>query len=64
MGTTLAEAGNLADAELMFTKAVECDDVKSKAMINLALTLQAKANNLAAGGDLMKRKTHMFAIAN
>lgn len=53
MGTTLAEAGNLEDAEIMFMKAMECgDDVKTKAMINLSLVLQKKANNLAPAGDL------------
>jgi tetratricopeptide (TPR) repeat protein len=53
MGTTLAESGDLDSAELMFLKAIQCcDDVKAKGMMNLALTLQTKANNLAAGGDL------------
>jgi len=53
MGTTLAEAGNLQDAELMFLKAIECgDDVKTKGMMNLAILLQKKANNLAPSGDL------------
>jgi len=57
MGTTLAEAGDFESAELMFLKAIECcDDVKTKGMMNLALTLQKKANNLAAGGDLKGAK--------
>lgn len=57
MGTTLAESGDLDSAELMFLKAIECcDDVKTKGMMNLALTLQSKANNLAASGDLSGAK--------
>mmetsp|Transcript_29855 Transcript_29855/g.59489 ORF Transcript_29855/g.59489 Transcript_29855/m.59489 type:complete len:123 (-) Transcript_29855:1910-2278(-) len=53
MGTTLAESGNLNDAEFMFMKAVECgDEAKTKSMLNLALLLQKKANTLASGGDL------------
>lgn len=58
MGTTLAERGNLQDAEIMFLKAIECcDDVKTKGMMNMALLLQKKANNLAAGGDLNGAKS-------
>lgn len=56
MGTTLAEAGNLLDAELMFLKALECkdqDDVKVKGMMNLALLLQKRANELAPRGDFI-----------
>lgn len=57
MGTTLAEAGDLESAELMFLKAIQCgDEVKTKGMMNLALTLQKKANTLAAGGDLTGAK--------
>jgi tetratricopeptide (TPR) repeat protein len=57
MGTTLAESGDLDSAELMFMKAIQCcDDVKTKGMMNLALTLQTKANNLAASGDLTEAK--------
>ena len=53
MGTTLAESGDLESAELMFLKAIESsDEVKTKGMMNLAILLQKKANNLAAGGDL------------
>jgi len=53
MGTTLAEAGDLESAELMFLKAIECcDDVKTKGMMNLGVLLHKKANNLAANGDL------------
>lgn len=52
MGTTLAEAGNLEDAELMFLKAIGCEEVKTKGMVNMSLLLQKKANSLAAGGDL------------
>jgi len=53
MGTTLAEAGNLRDAEVMFLKAIECgEEVRTKAMLNLALLLQKKANDLAPAGDL------------
>lgn len=53
MGTTLAEAGEFESAELLFMKAVECcEDVKTKGMMNLALLLEKKANNLAANGDL------------
>ena len=56
MGTTLAENGDLDSAELMFLKAIGIEEVKTKGMINLALTLQKKANNLAADGDLNKAK--------
>jgi Flp pilus assembly protein TadD len=53
MGTTLAESGDLESAEPMFIKAIECcDDVKTKGMMNLAVLLHKKANNLAASGDL------------
>lgn len=53
MGTTLAENGDLDSAELMFLKAISAsEEVKTKGMINLALTLQKKANNLAADGNL------------
>lgn len=56
MGTTLAEAGNLEDAEIMFLKAMQCEDVQTKAMMNMALLLQKKANDHAAGGDLNRAK--------
>ena len=56
MGTTLAENGDLDSAELMFLKAISIEEVKTKGMINLALTLQKKANNLAADGDLSGAK--------
>ena len=53
MGTTLAESGDLESADPMFLKAIVCcDDVKTKGMINLAVLLHKKANNLAASGDL------------
>lgn len=45
-GTTLAEQGNLDDAEIMFLKAVQCDnpsEVKPKAMVNLALIYYTRA---------------------
>ena len=58
MGTTLAEAGDLNAAEIMFLKAIESsNEVKTKGMINLALLLQKKANYLAAVlGDLNDSK--------
>ncbi len=39
-------------AEVMFMKGMECPEVKAKAMMNLALTLQKKAEKMAAGGNL------------
>ena len=56
-GTSLAEAQNFDDAELMFMKALECDgEVVPKAMMNLALIHNARANQFAQGGDLPNAK--------
>mmetsp|Transcript_74157 Transcript_74157/g.214815 ORF Transcript_74157/g.214815 Transcript_74157/m.214815 type:complete len:664 (+) Transcript_74157:131-2122(+) len=52
-GTALAEKGNLDDAELMFLKALQCEqDVVPKAMVNLGLLYNTKGNVLAQGGDM------------
>ena len=40
----------------MFLKALGCPEVRTKAMMNLALVYQTKASTLAAGGDLTKAK--------
>ena len=40
----------------MFMKGMECPEVKAKAMMNLALTLQKKAEKMAAGGNLENAK--------
>lgn len=57
-GTSLAEAQNFDDAELMFMKALECDgEVVPKAMMNLALVHNTRANQFAQGGDLPNAKT-------
>ena len=44
----------------MFMKGMQCPEVKPKAMMNLALVLQKKAEKMAAGGDLESAKG--FAI--
>jgi len=51
-GTTFAESGDIDNAEVMFLKGLSCPEVAPKAMINLALVYQKKANTLAASGDL------------
>jgi superkiller protein 3 len=51
-GTSLAENGNMDDAELMFLKAVQCGgEVAPKAMVNLGLIQHTRANVLAPSGD-------------
>jgi tetratricopeptide (TPR) repeat protein len=58
MGTILADNGDLASAEVMFLKAIQCgkEEVRTKAMFNLSLLLQQKANSLATSGDLTGAK--------
>jgi len=57
MGTILADNGDLASAEVMFLKAIQCgEEVRTKAMFNLSLLLQQKANTLAISGDLTGAK--------
>jgi len=51
-GTSLAESGNFEDAEVMFLKAIECPEVSAKAMMNLGLLYQKKAEITAADGNL------------
>mmetsp|Transcript_17517 Transcript_17517/g.31608 ORF Transcript_17517/g.31608 Transcript_17517/m.31608 type:complete len:729 (-) Transcript_17517:212-2398(-) len=54
-GTTLAENGNMEDAEVMFLKAIECcPDVAMKAHMNLALVYKTRAESLASGGNNME----------
>ena len=56
-GTSLAEGGNMDDAELMFLKALQCGgEVAPKAMINLGLVQHSRANVLAPSGDLVGAK--------
>ena len=55
-GTALAESGNMDDAEVMFLKGLECPEVKAKAMVNLGLVYQKRAEQSAAGGDLVSAK--------
>lgn len=56
-GTSLAEQGNFDDAELMFFKALECGgEVRPKAMMNLALVENTRANQFAQAGDLANAK--------
>jgi len=63
-GTSLAESGNMEDAEVMFLKAMQCgSEVKPKAMMNMALIYQSRANSLAAGGDLSGAKAQMVKAA-
>jgi tetratricopeptide (TPR) repeat protein len=60
-GTSLAEAGDLEGAELKFQSALKNDPqhVGIKALMNLALVNQARANQCAAIlGDLPQAKTH------
>merc|ERR1740139_234107 len=56
-GTTFAESGDIDNAEVMFLKGLSCPEVAPKAMINLALVYQKKANTLAASGDLNGAKS-------
>jgi len=51
-GTAFAESGDIDNAEVMFLKGLSCPEVAPKAMINLALVYEKKANALAATGDL------------
>ena len=56
-GTSLAEQDNFDDAELMFLKALECGgEVRPKAMMNLALVHNTRANQFAQTGDLSNAK--------
>eukprot|EP00957_Ditylum_brightwellii_P167902 12781403-Ditylum_brightwellii.AAC.1 len=58
--TSLEESGNMKDAEVMFLKAMSCGSgVKPKAMMNMVLIYQSRANSLAAGGDLSGAKAQM-----
>lgn len=50
-GTVLAEDGNFEDAEVMFLKGMECEEVKTKAIMNLALVYQKQAERNAAEGS-------------
>ena len=64
-GTSLAEAGNYDDAEIMFLKALECGaDVRPKALMNLALVHNTRANQYAQGGDLSSAKASAVKAAN
>jgi len=64
-GTALAEAGNLDDAEMMFVKALECGpDVRPKALMNLALVHNTRANEYAQGGDLPSAKASALKASN
>jgi len=56
-GTSLAESGDIDNAEVMFLKGLSCSEVAPKAMMNLALVYQKKANALAATGDLNGAKS-------
>jgi hypothetical protein len=48
----------------MFMKGIECPEVKPKAMMNLALTLQKKAEKMAAGGNLESAKEFAMEAGN
>jgi len=56
-GTVFAEGGDIESAEVMFLKSLACPEVAPKAMINLAIVYQKKANALAAKGDLTGART-------
>eukprot|EP00957_Ditylum_brightwellii_P085947 6539181-Ditylum_brightwellii.AAC.1 len=59
-GTSLAESGNMEDAEVMFLKVMTCGSkVKPKAIMNVALIHQSRPNSLATGGDLSGVKAQM-----
>jgi tetratricopeptide (TPR) repeat protein len=66
LGTTLAEGGNVADAESMFLKAMSCSkpfEVKPKAMINLALIHHHKVGQAFQQQNIDAAKTETLRAA-
>ena len=54
----------VSKAEVMFHSAVNCPEVKSKAMVNLALVYIKQGESIAATGDLPKAKDTVVKAAN
>lgn len=63
-GTTLAEEGHIDEAEVMFLNAVNCPEVKSKGMMNLAMVYLKQGENRAAQGDLPAAKDLAMKAGN
>jgi len=59
-GTSLAEQGNIEEAEQKFNTAVECcPDVAPRAMLNLAIIYQMNAQKAAQGGNTDDAKSNV-----
>jgi Tfp pilus assembly protein PilF len=54
----------VSKAEVMFLSAANCPEVKSKAMVNLALVYIKQGESIAATGDLPKAKDTVVKAAN
>lgn len=64
-GTSLAESGDLDGAEVKFKNAlIYCPSLAVKALMNLSLVNQARANQYAVGGDLTAAKKNAEEASN